>query len=77
MGVSETYFGTRVPRKKIQISLGIRTVSSLESPLDALWIAKDAKLFHADIQDADQTARIQRLICVFVGHNQKVRLLEL
>ena len=64
-------------RAKIQISLGIRAVWS-EASLGAFWIAADAKFLHADIEDSDQTARIRRLIWVFVGSTyQKVRFLTL
>ena len=38
-----------------------------ESSQRAFWIAKDAKLFHVDNEDSDQTARIRGLIWVFVG----------
>ena len=58
---------------KIQIRLRIRAVGS-ESSLGAFWIGKDAKFLHADNEDSDQTARMRRLIWVFVGHKcQKVR----
>ena len=50
---------------KIQIRLRIRAVWS-ESSLVAFWIAKDAKFLHADNEDSDQTARVRRLIWVFV-----------
>ena len=33
----------------------------------AFWIAKDAKFLHADNEDSNQTARMRRLIWVFVG----------
>ena len=51
---------------KIQISLRIRAVWS-ESSLDAFCIAKDANFLHADNEDSNQTARMRRLIGVFVG----------
>ena len=41
-------------------------------------IAKDAKCFHADNEDFDQTVRMRRLIRVFVVRKyQKVRFLTL
>ena len=55
---------------KIQISLRIRAVWS-ESSLGAFWIAKDAKFLYADNEDYDQTARMRRLIWVFVGRTCK------
>ena len=62
---------------KIQISLRIRAVWS-ESSLNAFWIAKDAKFLYADNEDSDQTARMRRLIWVFVGRTcEKVRFLTL
>ena len=62
---------------KIQISLRIRAGWS-ESSLGAFWIAKDAKFLHADNEDSNQTARMRRLIWVFVGRTcQKVRFLTL
>ena len=51
---------------KTQISLGIRPVWT-ESSLCAQWVAKDPRLLHADSEDSDQTGRMPRLICVFVG----------
>ena len=53
-------------RVKIQISLCIRTVWS-ESSLGVFWIVNDSKFLHADNEDSDQTARMRRLIWVFVG----------
>ena len=62
---------------KILISLRIRADWS-ESSLGAIWIAKDAKFLHADNEDSNQTARMRRLIWVFVGRTwQKVRFLNL
>ena len=62
---------------KIQISLRIRTVWS-EFSKGASGTAKDAKFLHADIEDSDQTARMRRLIWVFVGRTcQKLRFLKL
>ena len=55
-----------VRQAKIQIVLRIRTVYS-ESSLCAFWKAKDAKFLHADNEDSDQTARMRRLIRVFVS----------
>ena len=51
---------------KIQISLCIRAVWS-ESSLDTFRIAKDAKNIHAGNEDSNQTARMRRLIWVFVA----------
>ena len=61
---------------KIQISLRIRT-GWPESSLGAFsWIAEEIKFLHADNEDSDQTARMRRLIWVFVGRTcQKVRFL--
>ena len=41
-----------------------------ESSLGIFWIAKDAKVFffYADNEGSDQTARMRRLICVFVWY---------
>ena len=67
----------KVRPAKIQIRLRICAVWS-ESSLCAFWIAKDAKFLHADNEDSDQTARMRRLIWVFVGRTcQKVPLLAL
>ena len=33
----------------------------------AVWVAKDARFFHADSEDSDQTGRMPRLIWVFDG----------
>ena len=55
----------RLRPAKIQISLRIRAVWS-ESSLGAFWIAKEAEFLHADKEDSDQTARMRRLIWVFV-----------
>ena len=52
---------------KIQISLCIHAVWS-ESSLSAFWITKDAKFYHADNGDSDQTAWMHRLIQVFFWH---------
>ena len=58
---------------KIQISLRICAVWS-ESSLCAFWIGKGAKFLHVNNEDLDQTARMRRLIWVFVGvHFQTVR----
>ena len=62
---------------KIQISLCIRAVWS-ESSLGALWIAKNTNFLHADNEDSDQTARMRRLIWVFIGRTcKKVHFLTL
>ena len=62
---------------KIQISLRIRAVWS-ESSLGTFWIARDAKFLHSDNEDSEQTARIHRMICVFVMRIcEKVRFLPL
>ena len=63
--VRKRTFGHMRPTK-IQISLRIRTVWS-ESSLGAFWVVKDANFLHADNKDSDQTARMRRLIWVFVG----------
>ena len=55
---------------KIQISLRIRAVWS-ESSLSAFSIAKDTKILYADNEDSDQTARMRRLIWVFVGRTRE------
>ena len=40
------------------------------------WIAKNAKLLHADDEDSDQITGMRRLICVLVRRKcQKVRFL--
>ena len=66
-----------VRQAEIQISLRIRAVWS-ESSLGAFWIAKDAKCLHGDYEDSNQTARMRRLIWVFVGRTcLKVRFLPL
>ena len=50
---------------KIQISLRIRTVWS-ESSLGAFWVDKDIKFNDADDEDSDETARMRRMIWVFL-----------
>ena len=61
----------------IQISLRIRAVWS-ESSQVRFMIAKDAKCFHVDNEDSDQTARKCKLIGLFVGRTcKKVRFLAL
>ena len=55
-----------VRQAKIQIRLRTRAVWS-ESSLGAFRMAKDARFIHADNEDSDQTARMRRLIWVFVG----------
>ena len=63
-------------QEKIQISRRIRAVWS-KSSLDAFWIAKKGNFLHAD-NETDQTARIRRLIWIFVGRtSQKVHFLPL
>ena len=83
--ISQTYSNRNVMKRssmhvrtaQIQISLRIRAVWS-ESSLGAFWIAKDAKVLHADNEDSDQTAPMRSLIWVFVGRKcQKVRFLPL
>ena len=65
----------RVRPAKIQMSLRTRTLGS-ESSLAAFCITKYAKFLHAENEDSDQTARMRRLICVFVELIcQKVRFL--
>ena len=62
---------------KIQISLRIHAGCS-ESSLGAIWIAKDSNFPHAVNEDSNQTARMRRLIRVFVGRIcQKVPFLTL
>ena len=51
---------------KTQISLRIRAVWS-ESSQGTLWVAKDLKRLHTDIEDSDQPARKRRLIWVFAA----------
>ena len=51
----------------IQISLRIPAVG-LESSLCVFRLAKDATFLHADNEDSNQTARMRKLILVFVGH---------
>ena len=41
--------------------------SQSESTVDAYWIDKDAKSFHAENGMSGQTAQMCRLICVFFG----------
>ena len=49
-----------------------------QSSLGAFGTDKNAKIVHADNEDSDQTARMRRLIRVFVGRvGQKVRFLKL
>ena len=63
--------------EKLQIYLRIRTVWS-ETFLRLFWTAKDAKVLHASNEDSDQTARVRRLILVFVGRTcPKVSFLTL
>ena len=50
----------------IQISLRIHAVW-LESLLGVFWIAKDAKVLHADNEDSDQTAQMRRLFGSSLG----------
>ena len=48
------------------------------SSMDAFRIAKNANFLHVDKEDSDQTARMRRLIWVFIGHTfQKVRFLTM
>ena len=62
---------------KIQISQRIRAVWS-ESSLGAFWIDDDANFHYAENEDTNQTARMRRLIWVFIGRTcQKVRFLTL
>ena len=60
--VRKRTFGHVLPAK-IQISLCIRSVWS-ESSLGVFWIAKDAKFFHADNEDSNQTTGMRRMIWV-------------
>ena len=50
---------------KIQISLSVRAVGS-EYSWAAFWIAKAAQFLYADSEDSNQTARMRRLIWVFI-----------
>ena len=60
---------------KMQISLRVRTVWS-ESSQHAFCIVKDAKFLQANNEYSNQTARMRRLVWVFVGRTcQKVRCL--
>ena len=52
---------------KIQLRLYIRAAWS-ESSVDTLLMAKDPMLLYADNWDIDQTARMCRLIWVFLRH---------
>ena len=62
---------------KIQTRLRVCAVWSESSP-GAFWTAKDTRSLHAENEDYDQTARVRRLIWVFVGHTcQKIRFLTL
>ena len=62
---------------KIQISLRVRAVWS-ESSLGAIQIHTGAQFLHSDNKDSNQTARMRRLIWVFVVRTcQKVRFLTL
>ena len=62
---------------KIQISLRIRAVWS-ESSLGEFGIVKEAKFLHVDNGDFNQTARMHRLIWVFVRRTcQKICYLTL
>ena len=61
-----------VPSDVRQAKIQIRS----ESSLGAVWIAKDAKFFHVDNEDSDQTAGMRRQIWLFIGHTfQRVRFL--
>ena len=74
--VRKRYF-RHVRPVKIQISLRIRAAWS-ESTLGVFCIAKGANCLDADNEDSDQTARMYRLIWVFLGRLcQKVRFLTL
>ena len=66
----------RVRPAKIQISLRILAVWS-EFSLDAFWLAKDTKFLLADNEGSDQTARMRRLIWIFVGRTRKKLLFAL
>ena len=61
---------------KIQISLRIFAVS--QSSQGAFWLAKDANFLNADNEDSDQSARMHRLIWVFIGSTyQKICFLHI
>ena len=71
--VKERTFG-HVLQAKLQNSLCIRAAWS-ESSLGAFWNARDAHSLNADEEDSNQTARMRRLIKVFVGRTcQKVTM---
>ena len=66
-------YKTKKKKKKKKKSCNVRIRSF---GLSAFWIAKDAKFLHADNEVSNQTARMRRLIRVFVGCTcQKVRFL--
>ena len=63
--VRQRTFG-HVRPTKIRINLRVLAVLSESSP-GSFWIAKNAKFLYADNKNSDQTARIRRLLWVFVG----------
>ena len=70
---SKTYL---VRPAKIQISL--RRLIRIFAGRIKFWIAKDAKIFHADNESSDQTAQMRRLGWVFIWRTcQKVPFLAL
>ena len=42
----------------------------------AQWVAKEPSVFHADIEDSDQTGRMPRLICFFAGRTVTLLVLS-
>ena len=51
-------------------------IRSRQSSLGIFWIVMDAKFLYADNEDSDQSARMRRQICDFVGCTcQKVHFL--
>ena len=59
---------TCAPSENHQISLRFRKSESL---LGLFWIAKDATFLNEDNEGSDQTARMRRLIWIFVEHTCK------
>ena len=54
-----------------QAKIQIRLLES-ESSFGSLWISKDATFIYAIHEESGRTARIRRLIWVFVGSSQTV-----
>ena len=67
--VRKRTFGYICPAK-IQISASDQSAHSrilIRIFFGRIWIAKDVKFLHVDKKDSDQTARMNKLICVFVS----------